>query len=125
MILHTITAVNTIASVHITLLNDSARSLFFSNRSASLLALSPDAVSVLESSRDAFQNSRDIDFGILSVMTVFVAVGVILEGPELLRELYAMVARWYGRVMWIRPKERGPINKQANKAACAALLRAH
>ena len=86
-----------IANTHICLLNDLMRILFLSNRSASLLAqLSPDAITILESSRDILQDSRDQHSVFLESMAWCVAFGVLLEVVELIYEIYKPIARRLG-----------------------------
>jgi hypothetical protein len=74
--------------------------LSLSIRSLSLFAeLSPDAIKVLEKSREGWLAARSQDFPKLLLMTKLVALGVILEGPELVYELWKVIRRWKQRVV--------------------------
>lgn len=89
---HATMTMNAIANAHICLLND------FISRSFALISspapLSSEAIKKLEDSRDALQKIRSHHFSDLLLMTKLVAVGVILEGPELVYEIVQLVKRW-------------------------------
>jgi hypothetical protein len=88
------------ANTHICLLNDLTRILSLSTRSFSLIAeLSPDAIKALEKAREGWLTARSKDFPNLLLMTKLVAGGVILEGPELVYELWKVIRRWRKRVV--------------------------
>jgi hypothetical protein len=85
----------TIVSASICLSNDFMRSLSALTRLASFVTeLSPEAIKKLEDARDGWQNSRTPDFSNLLLVTKLVAIGVILEGPELVYEIINAVKRW-------------------------------
>jgi hypothetical protein len=87
---------NTIASASICLLNDFIRSLSALTNLASFVAdLSPQAIKTLEGSRDGWQTARTHDFANLLLVTKLVAIGVILEGPELVFEIMNAMKRWW------------------------------
>lgn len=89
---------NTIASVSFCLSNEFIRSLSELTRLASSVAeLSPQAIKALEDSRDRWQSARSQDFSRLLFATKLVAVGVLLEGPELVYELLNVIKRWMKR----------------------------
>ena len=89
---------NTIASASICLSNDFVRSLSVLTNLASFVAeLSPQAIKTLEDSRDGWQTARTHDFANLLLVTKLVAIGVILEGPELVYEIANAVKRWRKR----------------------------
>jgi hypothetical protein len=91
-ILHVITMMNAIANTHICLLNDFiARAIAFVSSAA---PLSAEAIKKLEDSRDWWQHLRACHFSDLLLMTKLVALGVILEGPELVFEIIQLVKRW-------------------------------
>ncbi len=78
------------------MLNDLAHSFSLLIRLDSLstnVPLSPEAIKKLEDSRNAWQNTRLHDFSWLLRVTKWVAIGVILEGPELVYELFNTVKR--------------------------------
>ena len=83
------------ASMHICLLNNLIRHAFI--QASSVSPLSPDAIKKLEASREGWQNLRSRDFSRLLLMTMLVAVGVILEGPELIYEIREAIRRWRNR----------------------------
>lgn len=92
---HAITTMNTITSAHICLLND-----FISRTFAlisSVVPLSSDAIRKLEDSREGWQHLRARHFSDLLLMTKLVAIGVILEGPELVYEIGKLGRRWRKR----------------------------
>ncbi len=61
---------------------------------ASLMdGLSPQAIKALEDSRNVWDNARKVDFSHLLFVTQLVAVGVILEGPELVYEISNAIKR--------------------------------
>lgn len=85
---------NTIVNGGICLSNDLIRSLSAVTRLASFVAeLSPHAIKTLEDSRNGWQDARSHDFPRLLLMTKLVAIGVILEGPELVHGLFNIVKR--------------------------------
>ncbi|MGA3132213.1 MAG: hypothetical protein ABSD59_15510 [Terracidiphilus sp.] len=85
-------AINSDVNMHICLLND------FISRSflliSSVVPPSPDAIAKLEASRDIWQSSRTHHFSELLLMTKLVAVGVLLEGPELIYEICKLIRLW-------------------------------
>lgn len=83
---------NAIANAHICLLNGFMRFTLLSIRAVA--ELSPEAIKRLEDSRNGWQSLRDRHFDTLLLMTKMVAVGVILEGPELVYELSNVIKRW-------------------------------
>lgn len=89
---HAMTMMYTIASAHICLSNDFVRDSFLLIRS--IAELSPEALKALEDKRSALQGVRDGHFANLLLMTKLVAWGVILEGPELVYEIIAVIKRW-------------------------------
>jgi hypothetical protein len=91
------TIINT--NAHICLLNDLKSILSLSTLSFSLVELSPDAIKALENAREGWLASRNQDFPNLLLMTKLVAGGVILEGPELVYELWKVIRRWKKRVV--------------------------
>jgi hypothetical protein len=82
---------NTIVSTHMILLNKWTITVFLSTFQPAVLSL--DAIKALESSRDALVAHRNHDFAWLLAMTIFVAVGVILEGPEIVYKLWELIQR--------------------------------
>jgi len=89
---HAITMINTIANAHICLLNDSISRAFA--LISSVVPLSPDGIKKLEDTRDGWQQVRSHHFSNLLLMTKLVAIGVILEGPELVYEIVQLLKRW-------------------------------
>lgn len=83
---------NLIANAHICQSNDLIRAALLLIRSVA--ELSPDAIKRLEDSRSNLQGLRVRHFSSLLLMTKLVALGVILEGPELVYELWNVVRRW-------------------------------
>lgn len=92
MILYTITMMNTMANAQICLLNDFIKSAFA--LISSVVPLSADAIKKLEDSRDGWQRLRSQHFSDLLLMTKLVALGVILEGPEIVYEIIQLLRRW-------------------------------
>lgn len=89
---------NMITSAHICLSNEVMRSLSALMRLTSFTAeLSPQAIKTLEDSRIGLQDARSHDFSRLLLMTKLVAIGVILEGPELVYAIFNAVKRWRKR----------------------------
>src|ERR1035441_11088556 len=84
--------INTLANAYICFSNDLIRDSFLLIRSVA--ELSPEAVKALEDKRSALQGIRDGHFSNLLLMTKLVALGVILEGPELVYEIIDVVKRW-------------------------------
>ena len=99
---HAITTMKTIASASICLLNDFMRSSSSLMRLASFVAqLSPEAIKKLEDLREGWQSTRVIDFSRLLLVTKLVAIGVILEGPEIILEIAKAVnKRWGASRRW-------------------------
>lgn len=89
------TMMNAIPSAHICFSSEFIH--LFSNSIrlvSSAVELSPQAIKALEDSRKGWQNARIRDFSNLLFVTKLVAVGVILEGPELVYELVNVIKRW-------------------------------
>jgi hypothetical protein len=87
--------INMNASTHICLLNDFVRLSILSI--FSFAELSPEAIKALEQTRQTAESARVKDFGYLLLATKLVAVGVVLEGPELVHDAWSMIARWLKR----------------------------
>ena len=83
---------NTIASTHMILLNKWMIPVSLSTFVPAVL--SPEAIKALETSRDSLVANRNHDFHSLLVMTVLVAAGVILEGPEIVYKIWELFRRW-------------------------------
>jgi len=87
---------NAVTNAHICLLND------FIRRALILISvvtpLSADAIKRLEDSREGWQHLRSHHFSDLLLMTELVAIGVILEGPELVYEIVQLVRRWHKKL---------------------------
>jgi len=92
------TLIDAITSAHRCLSNDLPR--LFSDSIcflSSVAELSPEAIKKLEDSRNGWQIVRNSDFSHLLFATKMVAIGVILEGPELVYELINAIKRWRKR----------------------------
>jgi hypothetical protein len=94
--------INTTAIASICLLKDFIRPLSaLANLASYVAALSPAAIKTLEGSREGWQNARNQDFSHLLLATKLVAVGVLLEGPELVFDIvHAVKKRWGAPKRW-------------------------